>query len=199
MKKIRSPARVWALLSAMLGLALFLSDLVPLAREKSPIPASIKVFVQYGEEKNRESYRRDIQNLLENHLSRGACFREVVTDDLQKADLILDASIRELRVSRDYGASLGEIVSESSDPDARTRLIITHRLHLDIVIRKSEGGEEGFRCRIVIEESRKKMHPGEDTEGTAWESVLALVEREVEKRICKKREKIVKKLLSPAR
>ncbi|MEW5807799.1 MAG: hypothetical protein AB1756_10715 [Acidobacteriota bacterium] len=165
------------------------------AKVEEPIPASIRILVQYGEEKNRESYRTDISNLLENYLLKAECFLRVVTESREHADLVLEATILELKVLRDYGASLGEIVSEQGDPDARTRLVITYTLRLDVLIRRSDNKDKQFHTQIAIAESNKKMYPGEDTEKYAWEAILTQLEHEMHKRICKQKGKIIKALL----
>jgi len=162
------------------------------SRKDEPIPASIKLLVIYGKDKNRESYRSDIFNVLDNYLMRSQCFEKVVTDEQQKADLILEAIIDELTMMREYGASLGDILSEYGDPDAKTRLTVSYRLRIQLFLRKAEKQEDLFAERIDVNEFRNKMYPSEDTEKYAWESVLAGVEREAEKKICGKKGKIMK-------
>ena len=163
-------------------------------RKKEKIPASVRVQVTY-EKKNRESYRQDILKVLENYLMQSECFEKILTDEEEEADLILEARILELNMTRDYGTSLGELSSEYGDPEAKTRLVISCSLRMQIFVLVPGSKEALYASRIEVDESRKKMYLAEDTERYAWRSLLSGIEREAEKQICGKKEKILKALL----
>ncbi len=165
-------------------------------REREQIPGSIKVKVEYGKERNRESYRRDIAHLLEDYLLRSQCFTEVIGESGEDSDLVLDAIIEELSLAKDYGASLGDIVSGQGDPALQTKLTVTFVLKMQVLIRRSGDRNVVYSTWIDVRDYWKKMYPSEDTERAAWESLLRSVEREAEKRICGKQKKIMKGLLN---
>lgn len=184
-------------------LALIAIILLPLAptegksRKDEPIHASVKVLVNYGAAKNKESYRRDILNVIENYLIRSECFDRVVTDNQEATDLILEATIEELSVKKEYGASLGEIASEYSNPEAREKFTITYKVRMQLAMKRTGMAGVPFVARLDVDESRKRMYAAEDTEKYAWDAVLSAVEREAEKQICGKRARISKALSSP--
>ncbi len=165
-------------------------------RESGQIPRSIKVKVEYGKGRNRESYKHDIARLLESYLIRSQCFREIIGGSEEEADLTLEAIIDELSLTKDYGASLGDIVSEQGDPSTQTKLTVTFMLKMQVLIRRSEDRNVVYSTWIDVQDYWKKMYPSEDTERAAWESLLRSVEREAEKRICGKQKKILKGLLN---
>lgn len=160
------------------------------AKKIETIPASLYISVEYGEEKNRESYRRDILSQIENYLENRGCFAKVTTDPEEKADLILSFIIDKLEFCCHYGASLGTMVSDQADPTVRLKQVTYLELRLLMQLKQSGSKNILIQKDIHIKESRQKMTMNEDTQDYVWASILNSIQDEVEKKICRKYKKI---------
>ncbi len=162
------------------------------AKKNETIPASVYISVAYGEEKNRETYRRDILSNVENYLQNRGCFKKVTIDAEEKADLTFSLIIDKLEFSHHYGASLGTMMSNQTDPGVRLQQHTNLELEFSMEMKKSGSEKILFQRDIRIKESRQKMTLEEDAERYLWESILNSINNEIEKKICRKHKKIRK-------
>lgn len=164
------------------------------AKKIERIPASLLITVSYGEEKNRESYRKDLLASIENYLQNRACFESVTIDTEAQTDLILSLIIDRMEFSRQYGGSLGTMMSDEIDPSIRLRQVSYLELDLLMQLKESRADVILLQKDIHIRESRQKMTLDEDTYQYVWQSTLNSIQDEVEKKICRKYKKITKSL-----
>jgi hypothetical protein len=164
------------------------------AKKIERIPASLLITVSYGEQKNRESYRKELLSRVENYLQNRECFESITIDPEEETDLILSFIIDKMEFSRQYGGSLGTMMSDQSDPSVRLRQVSYLELDVFMQLKKPRPDNILMQKDIRIRESRQKMILDEDTYQYVWDSTLNSIQDEVEKKICRKYKKIAKSL-----
>ena len=186
----------------MTALAVILGALAPAieaAKKSDQIPRRVRMDVHWGERRNREAYRIEMQKAVVTALVDKECFESVLEGEGEQGDLVLEVQLNDFTTEQEYDSPEAMFPGQGED---HTLLSARVTVNLDFWLRP-EGKQDveilsGHFFREVV---RQPVSPTDDPELRALDDLVLDAGRWVARDLCDRRGRLRSKVaeaLTPA-
>jgi hypothetical protein len=162
------------------------------SKKSDQVPRKVRMDVHWGERKNREAYRIEMQRAVVTALAEKECFQSIVEGDDVKGDLVLEVQLNDFHTEQEYDSPEALFPGQGEE---HTLLSARVSVNLDFWLRP-EGKYDveilgGHFFREVV---REPASPTDDAEYRALFDLTTDAGRWVARDLCDRRGRLRSKV-----
>lgn len=158
------------------------------AKKSDQIPSKVRMDVHWGDKKNREVYRREIQRAIVTSLLEKECFERVLEGEDAKGDVVLEVQLNDFLTEQEYDSP------DSMFPgQGENHTLITARVSVNLDFWLHPEGKDDVEIlggHVFREVVREPVGPSDRVEDRALTDLTNDAGRWVARDLCDRRSRL---------